>query len=206
MKKQELDYYEKFIKNADIALKMSIILKEYVEHFDYEKSEEYEKKVHYFEREADKNMHAVLKYLITDFLPPIDREDIVNISNKIDDMIDDMDEIVTNIDILDIKEIRPDFKAFVKLAYRMCDNHKEMMTKFKTSKKYEEVHSLVVEINKLEGEGDKLYQNAIRNLYANEENPIEILKWNKIYVCTEKFFDSCEGVANTMREVILKNM
>ena len=88
----------------------------------------------------------------------------------------------------------------------MCNDISEMMNRFKTSKKYEEVHDMIVKINEQEGNGDVLYQNAIRELYSNEKDPIEILKWHRIYQSAERFYDSCESVANTMREVILKNM
>ena len=206
MKKKELNYYDKFIRNSEIALKMSEILKDYAENFDYDMSEEKEKKVHNLEREADKNIHAVLKYLVGDFLPPIDREDIVLISNKLDDIIDNIDAIVINIDILDVKEIRDNLKKFSRLINKMCKNTYEMMNKLKTSKKYEEIHELVVSINKLEGEGDKLYESTVRDLFATETNPIEVIKWHKIYMCAETFCDSCESLANTIGEVIMKNL
>lgn len=206
MKKKELNYYDKFINNAEIALKMSEMLKDYAENFDYDMSEEKEKKVHSLEREADKNIHTVLKYLVSDFLPPIDREDIVLISNKLDDIIDNIDAIVINIDILDVKEIRPNFINFCKLINKMCKNVNEMMTKLKISKKYDEIHDIVVTINKLEGEGDKLYESTIRDLFATETNPIEVIKWHKIYMCAETFYDSCESLANTIGEVIMKNL
>ena len=80
------------------------------------------------------------------------------------------------------------------------------MNKLKISKKYEEIHELVVEINKQEGEGDKIYENAVRNLFANETNSIEIIKWHKIYQCAEQVCDSCESLANTIGEVIMKNL
>lgn len=206
MKKEELNYYDCFIKDTEIALRMTIILKEYVENFDYDKSKEKEKTVHDLEREADNNTHKILKYLVQDFLPPIDREDVALIANKMDDIIDDIDSVVINIDILDVKEIRPDFIQFIKLIYEICQNVGKMMNKLKTSKKYEEIDELVVAINKLEGEGDKIYESAVRNLFINETNAIEILKWHKMYQCVEQVCDSCEGLANTIGEVIMKNL
>ncbi|MBR3325337.1 MAG: DUF47 family protein [Clostridia bacterium] len=206
MKKLGLNYYDKFIENSEIALKMSEILKDYSENFDYDMSEVKEKKVHSLERDADKNIHAILKYLVIDFLPPIDREDIVLITNKLDDVIDNIDAIVINIDILDVKEIRLNFIKFAKLINKMCKNINGMMTKLKTSKKYDEIHEFVVTINKLEGEGDKLYETTIRDLFATETNPIEVIKWHKIYMCAETFYDSCESLANTIGEVIMKNL
>ena len=139
-------------------------------------------------------------------MPPIDREDIALIANKMDDLIDSIDSIVINIDILDVNQIRTDYTEFIKLIFKICQNVEKMMNKLKTSKKYEEIHELVVIINKLEGEGDKTYENAVRNLFINETNAIEIVKWHKLYQCAEQVCDSSESLANTISEVIMKNL
>ena len=76
-KKEELNYFDNFVKNANYALESAKILKEYIDNFDANKSIEKENMVHNLENEADKNQHLVLNYLIKDFLPPIDREDII---------------------------------------------------------------------------------------------------------------------------------
>lgn len=206
MKKEELDYFDCFIKDAELALRMVSILDDYIKNFDYEKSEEKEKKVHGLEREADKNMHKILKYLVKDFLPPIDREDIALIANKMDDMIDNIDGVVVNLDILNVKQIRPDFNNFINLIFKICQNVEKMMNKLKIAKKYEEVHELVIVINKLEGEGDKIFESAVKNLFTNETNAVEVVKWYKIYQCAEQVYDSCESLANTIGEVIMKNL
>ena len=205
MKKQELNYYDEFIKNVEIALQMSTILKEYSNEFDYDKSETNEIRVHKLENDADQNLHMILNYLIKDFLPPIEREDIVMLANKIDDVIDNIDEIVINLDILDVKKLREDFKDFTNLIYEICLKQKELMTKFKNINKYEEIEEMVVYINKLEEMGDRLYENAIRDLYRNENNAIEISKWHRIYDCLENCFDSCESVAVCVEEIMMKN-
>ncbi len=80
-----------------------------------------------------------------------------------------------------------------------------MLVKFKNIKKVEEVQEMIVYTNNLEETGDKLFENAIRNLYKFEKNPIEISKWYKIYECLEKCSDSCESVANCVEEIIMKN-
>lgn len=205
MKKIELNYYDEFIKNADYALEISMILKDYIEHFDYNKSEQTENNVHQLENDADKNLHKILNYLITDFIPPIEREDIVALSHRIDDVIDSIDEVVINLDILNVIYLRNDFKAFADLIYQGCFDLKQMMLNFKNLKEYDETRKMVVSINKLEESGDKLYQQAIKNLYTSETNVIEIQKWHTIYNCVETCFDALENVANCVEEIILKN-
>ena len=205
MKRKELNYFDEFIKNADIALEISKMLKEYVNNFDSNKSEETEMQVHQLENEADKNLHEILNYLIKDFLPPIEREDIIMLSNRIDDTIDCIDEVVINLDILNVTSLRDDFKDFSDLIYQCCTELKEMTQKFKKIKEYEETEKKVVNINRLEELGDKLYQQAIRNLYQYEKNPIEVSAWTIIYNSLEDCFDACESVASCVEEIILKN-
>jgi len=205
MKQPKLNYYEEFIKNSDIALKMSEALKSFVENYEASKAKEVEYQVHKLENSADQNLHEILKYLVKDFLPPIDREDIVLLANRIDDTIDCIDEIVINLDILNVSGLRDNFKKFIELINELCIKQKEMLEKFKVTKKYNEVEKLVIEINNLEESGDRIYEDAIRGLYKNETSAIEVLKWNTIYNLLENCFDSFESVANTVWEIIMKN-
>ena len=91
LKENNFDYYDEFVKNANIALEISTILKKHAENFEINNSTEIEKKVHRLENEADKNLHEIMDYLAKDFLPPLEREDIVLLVNKIDDIIDYLD-------------------------------------------------------------------------------------------------------------------
>lgn len=200
----KLNYYDEFIKNANIAVEMSNILKDFIDNYENESAKEIEKEVHLFETEADQNLHALLNFLIKDFLPPIDREDIVLLANRIDDVIDNIDEIVINLNIFNIINLREDIHEFIGLINRCCNLQKEIMEKFKSSKKYEEIRELVIKMNHFEEHGDRIYENSIRKLFK-EENSIEMLKWEKIYTSFEECFDSFESVANTLREIVLKN-
>ena len=205
MKKKELNYFDELIKNVEFALEISRILKEYIENFEYNKLKNIKEKVHKFETEADRSLHNILNYLIKDFLPPIDREDIIRLVHKIDDVVDNLDEVVINLEILDVNKPREDFKKFTALIYECCMDLKEMMIKFNKFKKYDEIKIIVVNVNKLEETGDELYQNAIRNLYKNEKDSIEITKLSIIYNCLEECFDACEDVATCVEEIVLKN-
>ena len=206
MKKEELNYYNEFVVNIDICSHMVHILKEYIASFNYGEAGQTESLVHKLENDADHNLHNILNYLIKDFLPPIDREDIVRLANKIDDLADSIDEVVINIDILNVVYLRNDIKDFIELISQNCINLKAIMEKFKNKKSYPEVRELIIKTNKLEEIGDKMFQNAIRNLYQKEKNPVEILKWHTIYNSLEACVDLCEEVANTVEEIMMKNV
>lgn len=207
MKERKLpkfNYYDEFIKNIEIASEMSEILKDFIDNYDNSKAKEIEQTVHSLENKADENLHHLLEFLVKDFLPPIEREDIVLLAKKIDDIIDCIDETVIDFNIFNIITIREDVKQFIELMNKLCAIEKEMMIKFKSSKKYDEVNELVIEVNNIEEEGDRLYENVIRKLFK-ENDTIEMIKWEKIYTDLENCFDSFESVADTLGEVVLKN-
>ena len=200
----KFNYYDEFIKNADIASKMAKILIDFLNNFDSHKAKEIEESVHKLEHQADENLHSLHNFLVKDFLPPIDREDIIHIDKYMDDVIDYIDETVININILGVKELRKNIYDFVVIINKMCELQKELMEKFKASKKYEEINEIVIKTNQLEEEGDKLYESAIRSLFK-EDDLLEIIKWEKIYTYVEECMDSFEKEAECIGEVALKN-
>lgn len=204
--KEELDYYEMFINNAKIAVEISAILNKFAENYDFNKLPQVVADVHKYENNADKNLHEILNYLIKDFLPPIDREDIVFLANRMDDTIDYLDEIFINLKTLNVKKLRKEFKIFAQIINKLSTLLNSMITKFKNKNCYAEVHNLVIEINETEEKGDTVFENAIEDLFTNETNSVEIIRWNTIYNELENCIDSFENIANAVDEIILKNV
>ena len=204
MKKEKLNYFDEFVKNVSYALESAEILNEYVNDFNSDIVCEKEEIVHKLENDADHNLHNILNYLIKDFVPPFEREDIIMLVHSIDDLEDNIDEVVINLNILGVMNLRDDAKDFTILIKNSTAKLKELFLKFKDIKKYEIIHKYVIEINEAEDIGDKIYQKSMKNLFTNESNPIEIIKWRKIYDCLENCMDSCEKIANNVEEIILK--
>ena len=108
MIKENYNYFDEFIKLTDYIVQSTEILHGVFESFNIDELEEKITEMHNLENEADKIIHKMRNYLIKDFLPPIDREDIVKIGNKLDDIEDSVDEIMINLKILNIKEVKSD--------------------------------------------------------------------------------------------------
>lgn len=204
MKKEKMNYYDEFLKNINCALESAKILHKYMEGFDKSKSVEIENIVHEIENEADRNLHNILNYLVRDFITPIDRDDIMILSHTIDDLEDCIDEVVININILDISKIRSDINQFTELIVKVCEKLHDMFLKFKDTKKYDEMKNMIIEINQIEEMGDSLYQKAISDLFKNETDSIEVIKWKNIYDCLEVCLDTAENIANEVENIIMK--
>ncbi len=204
-KKEEYNYFDEFVNNSNFIVESAEILKQTLENYTLNKLEENVKKVHKLENEADHALYKMRNYLIKDFLPPIDREDIILIGHKLDDIEDDIDEILINLNIYHIENIRTEMFELVDLLVECCKSVKEALEHFKNSKKSDIVKQKTIEINRLEEKGDKLFENAMKELYSKEKDSVEIVKWTEMFKCLENAIDACEDIADSIEDVIMKN-
>ena len=63
----------------------------------------------------------------------------------------------------------------------------------------------VIEINRLENESDRICRTLIAQLFEEEKDPVQIIKWKEIFEVIETAVDKCEDVSNVIESVILKN-
>ena len=204
-KKNEFNYFEQFAKSANLAKIAIEELKKYIFNFNSDSTGIYMKQIHAIENQADNNLHELKTFLLRDFLPPIDREDIVATAHKIDDLVDSIDEIVINIDIFVITEITEDMKILINLLEKAVETTYNLVVIMNNLKNAKEIKEKVIEVNKLEEEADRLYENSIRELYKTQKDPIEVIKWSNMYNVLENCFDACENIADCIEEVLLKN-
>jgi uncharacterized protein Yka (UPF0111/DUF47 family) len=147
----------------------------------------------------------VLNRLVKEFLPPIEREDITSLSQKIDDVTDAIEDVLICIDMFNVQNIRPEILKFTEMIVDCCKSMKVALDEFQNFKRSKRLHSEIVEINRLEEEGDTLYINGVRNLYRTTTDPIELMVWTEIFRRLEKCCDACEDVANDIESIVMKN-
>lgn len=204
-KKEEYNYFNEFVNNSKYIVESAEILKETLENYSQSKLEENISRVHKLENEADQALHKMRNYLIKDFLPPIDREDIVLIGHRLDDIEDCIDEILINFNILNISSVRTDAIEFTELLIECAKSVKDALENFENFKKGELVKEKAIAINVLEENADKMFEKAMKKLYKEETNPLEIIKWTTIYNCLENTTDACERIADSLEDVVMKN-
>jgi uncharacterized protein len=81
----------------------------------------------------------------------------------------------------------------------------EIETAFTRLEHHEKLDESLLEIGQLEKRADKLYSEAIRRLFKDEKDPIEVIKWMSIYEGLENSIDRCKDVAEALEAVVVKN-
>ena len=204
-KKEKYNYFEEFIKITEYIEESSNKLKELMNDYNVESLDRSIEEIHKLEHSSDKVVHKMREYLIKDFLPPIEREDIAVIVNKLDDIEDGIDEIAIDFKILNIKHIKEDILEFTDILVKASTAVKGIFEKLSDLKHPELIKEKVIVVNKLEEQGDRVYERIISNLYKEEKDPIELIKWVNIYKCFEETIDSCEEISDCIQDVIMKN-
>ena len=204
-KKEKYSYFEEFIKIAEHIEESSNKLKELMNDYNEENLDKSIEEIHKLEHSSDRIVHKMRKFLIKDFLPPIEREDIAVIVNKLDDIEDGIDEIAIDFKIINIKHIKQDTLEIIDILVKATTAVKGIFEKLSDLKHPELVEEKLVIVNRLEEQGDRVYEKIISNLYKEEKDPIELIKWVNIYKGFEETIDSCEQISDCIQDVIMKN-
>jgi predicted phosphate transport protein (TIGR00153 family) len=154
------------------------------------------------EHKCDFITHEIIQRLHKTFVTPLDREDIHNLARSLDDVMDAIDASATVVRLYSIEHVRPDARELARVIKASAD---EMVKALKALERRKGVAEAAVEINRLENEADRLHQTAVRRLFEEERDPIEIMKWKEIFDFLEESTDRCEDVANAVEGIVVKH-
>ena len=154
------------------------------------------------EHKCDFLTHQVIQRLHRTFVTPLDREDIHSLARSLDDVMDAIDASAAIIRLYEIAVVRPDARE---LARIILSSTEEVVKAMKALERRKGVAEAAVEINRLENEADRAHQVSVRRLFAEERDPVVIMKWKEILDFLEDATDRCEDVANVLEGVVVKH-
>ena len=163
---------------------------------------DYSKRIKGLEHACDELTHTISTKLNKSFITPFDREDIYMMSSALDDIVDLIDDAARAIIDFDVHEIKDYAQEFAGVIEKMAEQLREIVSILKKPKN---ITQRLVEIHRLENEGDDIYHAAIRELFHEEHDPLTVLKWKEIYEKLEAAVDRCENVANIIESVTIKH-
>ena len=155
---------------------------------------------------GDQFIHEIMKNLHSTFVTPLDREDIAAMAERIDDVLDAIEEAVRN--MLEYRIDQPTDKAveMSRLIVRCTETLERAVNKLQfRGTKLREILPDTVEINRLENEADQVTSRAFGELFNDTHSAMHVLKWREIYDHLEIATDRCEDAANVLEGVVLKN-
>ena len=154
------------------------------------------------EHKCDLITHQIIERLNRTFVTPIDREDIHGLAHSLDDVMDAIDACASIVSLYRIERVRPGARELAAILTQAADRLVAAMRELEALKALVPV---AAELTRLEKESDRAYQQAIVQLFADERDPIEIIKWKEMLEVLEAATDRCEDVANVLEAVVVKH-
>lgn len=204
-KLKDYDYFNKFVELVDYSYQSAIALHELAKNYNPRIVEQKLKEMHTLEHDADLSKHDMMQHLVTEFIAPLEREDIVQLSQNIDDITDAIEDVVITLHMYNVNRVKPEFEKFTTLIVNCCSALQIALKELHNFKKSTTLKDKLIEVNRLEENGDTLYYNTVHLLYQNVKDPIELFVWSDIYAKLEKCSDACEHVADIIESVVMKN-
>lgn len=198
-------YFENFIEAAEYSCKAADYLVECLTAYDPEQIEKMLETMHDFEHSADKKKHEMSTALAKAFVTPIDREDLAELSQNIDEVADTIEEILQRFYVNQIRTVSPEAILFAQKIADCCVLMKNMLMEFEHFKKSDHLKTMIIEINRAEEECDRFYLEAVIAVRKQCSEVLDIISWREIYDYMENCVDACEDVADSVGTIVMKN-
>ena len=207
-KKVKFDYFDAFERQAKIACEEAELLVEIIAKFDnHENLGEMLQAAHRIEQRGDDVNHEILRSVAVDFITPIDREDVIDMAHRLDAVTDNIESVIQCLYMYDAHRIHDSAVEMADLILKSTQALARAAEGFRDFKNTAKLRELLEEVNTHEEEADYVYLQVTRKLYTEErEEVMRVAVWSRIFDSMEKACDACEHVADTMSNIMLKNM
>ncbi len=191
-------------KATDNIVDIADLLSQVVREPDLHKREELIRNVEEYEHKGDDITHEVLSQLNTVFITPFDREDIHALITSIDDVADHVKDAALRIRLFKPVSLPSSIVKLSELIYHGTVEVRKAIIELKDVRNLGKLKKLIIDINNVENQADAIFEVAMADLFANEKDPIEIIKIKDIIAKMESATDRCEDIANVIESIIVK--
>jgi uncharacterized protein Yka (UPF0111/DUF47 family) len=155
------------------------------------------------EQEGDRITHDIIHRLNGGGhgRPPVDPGDGHLLATALDDIVDFAEQAA---DELSLYAVEAPMEQATLIADVLVGAGEQVAQALRCMRSGAEIAPHLVEIHRLENEGDRLSRDAVASLFANGIDPMVVIRWKDIFETLEQSVDACEKVAHVLEGIFLK--
>ena len=157
------------------------------------------------EHQTDKVTHRALNMLYSTYLTPIDREDVHALVTRLDDVVDYIDACAQRFVMFGIEKVPDELNAQAQVLVLMTERLEQSIRGLREMKKVPAIKESLIELSKLENEGDQIFRQVLARLIATEKDPVKLIVMKELHEITEAALDKCSSVGLVIEAIILKH-
>ena len=148
------------------------------------------------EQEGDRITHDIIQRLNQTFVTPFDREDIIDLASAMDNIVDFIEEIA---DFLGLFRIEAPTDQAQRMARVLHEATRQVNGAMPALRRLEDIRTFMVEVNRLENEGDRILREAVATLFDHGIDPMVILRWKDVFQGLEDAIDRTRSLRSARR-------
>ncbi len=143
--------------------------------------------------------------LSKNFITPFDREDIHALITSIDNVAGNLHGASSRMKLYQVDKITKSIRKLTEINLEACQNIDAAVKELRNLKKIKNIKDACLRINKLENKSDNVYDKAVSELFENETDAKNIIKYKEVLSVLESATDKCKNVASVLESIAVKH-
>jgi uncharacterized protein Yka (UPF0111/DUF47 family) len=155
------------------------------------------------EQEGDRIAHDILHRLAGNGRRrmALDAADVHALAGALDDIVDHAEEAADQLVVYGVEAPMEQAQQITGVLVACAE---QVAAALRGLRGNTDLSAHLVEIHRLENEGDRLQRAAVATLFANGIDPMMLIRWKDIFDSLEDAVDACETVANVLEGISIK--
>jgi predicted phosphate transport protein (TIGR00153 family) len=153
------------------------------------------------EQEGDRITQEIVRRLNSSSIKAMDGSDVYALATQLDDIVDDAEEAA---DFMVLYGIEAPMEQAHELAGILSASSEQIRLALANLQGFEDVEKHLIEVHRLENEGDRVWREALAALFSTGIDPMVVIRWKDVFGVLERAIDSTETAAHTIEAIVVK--
>jgi predicted phosphate transport protein (TIGR00153 family) len=193
---KDVKFFHLFVEDGEILERAGDRLREMVDRFD--RLDQRITEIQALEKAGDEIDREINRRLEDAFVTPFDREDIHELTVRLDDVLDGIQAIAETFVIYDVTQPTDEAR---RLAAIIAEQGVELLAALRGLDGLKGLEPHLKAVHDLEHEADGLSRAAVARLFRDGGDPLEVIKWRDLYTAFEDTIDAAEDAAEAIERM-----
>jgi len=157
------------------------------------------------EHAADEAMRKMTEALHQTFVTPIDREDLYLLASSVEDISDYIASTANHLTVHDLQHLPQGSQELGDLVAKATTEIREVVTLLRRERSSDRIRAAVRTISHIEQEADVIFRLRVGDLFANEKDAIQLIKFKEFLEGLENAVDRCNTAARVLESIAIKH-
>jgi uncharacterized protein len=196
---KDVRFFDLFVADGENLQAAAAKLRDMIE--SYDRLDERVAEIQALEKRGDDIDREINQRLEDAFITPFDREDIHELTVRLDDVVDGIQATAETLVIYDIEQPTDEAR---RLARILADQAESLLSALRKLDGLKNLDVDLVRVHDLEHEADALSRAAVAQLFRGGPDPLEVIKWRDLYRELENAIDAAEDAAEAIERMFHK--